>query len=78
MYKKIIAEIIKAETIDDLDKISASIDRAFEAEKITWNDHEQLFDLIAKVSNGFYRRAGVEVITAEQNDWFKKHHVSNE
>lgn len=59
MYKKIIAEIIKAETIDDLDKIEASIDRAFEAEKITYKDHEQLFDMIAKVSGGYYHRAGV-------------------
>ena len=63
MYKKIIAEIINAETIEDLDKIEASIDQAFDAEKITWKDHEQLFDMIAKVSGGYYHRPGVTHIT---------------
>ena len=63
MYKKIIEEIIKAETIADLDKISVSIDRAFEAGKITYKDHEQLIDMIAKVSGGVYFRTGVIHIT---------------
>ena len=63
MYKKIIAEILKAETVADLDKIDSLIDKAFEDKKISYSDHEQLFDLIAKVSGGYYFRSGVKHIT---------------
>lgn len=65
MYKKLVGEIIQAANISDLDRIGGAIDTAFEAGKITYKDHEQLFDLIAKVSGGHYFRAGVVHIKKE-------------
>ena len=62
MYKKIIAEIIKAENIFELDGVCAVIDRAFEKEAITYKEHEQLLDLVCKVSGGYYTRPGVKAI----------------
>ena len=65
MFKKLVAEIIQAATIEDLDKAGATIDKAFQAGKITYNDNELLYDLIAKVSGGHYMRAGIIQIKAE-------------
>lgn len=61
-YKQIIAELIKAESILDLDMTAAQIDKEFDLENITWNEHEQLLDLLVKVSNGHYSRAGVKQV----------------
>ena len=62
-YKQIIAELIKAESILDLDMTAAKIDKEFDFENITWEEHEQLLDLLVKVSSGYYSRAGVKQVT---------------
>lgn len=59
MFKKIVTEIIQAATLEELNKIEPMIDRAFDAGKITYKDHEILFDLICKVSGGAFFRPGV-------------------
>lgn len=65
MFKKIVAEIIQATTLDELNKIDGTIDRAFEAGKITFKDHEMLFDLMVKVSGGALWRPGIVCIKKE-------------
>lgn len=62
-YKQIIAELIKAESILDLDMTAAKIDKEFDLANITWKEHEQLLDLLVKVSSGYYSRAGVKQVT---------------
>lgn len=52
-YKEIVSLIIAIEDRETYDKAYGSIGRAFEAEKITWADYEQLFDLLAKVGRPF-------------------------
>lgn len=66
MFKKIISEIIQATTLDELDKIDGMISGAFDAGKITYKDHEILFDLIVKVSGGAYFRPGIVCIKGEE------------
>ena len=63
MYKKIVAEIIAAETLTELQNIDKQIDKAYDAGKISWKDHEQLFDLMVKASNGYLFRPHVKHIT---------------
>ena len=58
MYKKIIQMLIEARTHEDINKITAEIDRAFQHDKLTWKDNEQLYDLVAKIDGSF--RSGVE------------------
>ena len=65
MYKKIVSLIIAAENIAELDKAATEIDKAYQAEKITYKDNEQLYDLIAKVSGGYYHRANITHIKAK-------------
>ena len=50
-YKEIISLIIAVEDRETYDRAYGSIGRAFEAEKITWDDYEQLFKLLAKVGH---------------------------
>ena len=42
MKKKVLAE-------DDFNKACGEIDRAFQAEKINWDDHELLYSLVSKI-----------------------------
>ncbi len=62
MYKKLVQMIIEAETPDDINEVCGKIGKAFESEKISWKDHEQLFDLVAKI-DGSYRK-GVKTYKA--------------
>jgi len=50
MYKKIVQIIIDAVTEEEMNHACGEIDRAFQAGKITWNDNEQLYDIVAKVT----------------------------
>ena len=63
MYKKIIAAIIAAETLTQLQNVGFTIDEAFNAGKISAKDHEQLYDLLAKASNGYLFRSNVKHVT---------------
>lgn len=49
MFKKIIAAIAKIDTMDDYNAVCGMVDIAFQQEKISYNDHELLYDLLGKV-----------------------------
>lgn len=51
MYKKLVGLITDIKTSEDFNKISGEIDRAFQAEKITWKDNETLHKLLQKISD---------------------------
>ena len=61
MFKKLLAEMIAAETEEELthilyrmksDKEDWGVDLAFQHEKISWKEHEMLFDLADKLQKG--------------------------
>ena len=62
MLDKLLLMIIKAKNLKELDEITAKIDILYQDEKISWYNHELLFDLIVKVSNGQRWRANVPII----------------
>lgn len=52
MFKKLLAEMIAAETEEQITNIlyrEDGVDRLYQKEKLSWNDHELLFDLAAKL-----------------------------
>ncbi len=57
-YKEIVQMIIECNNKEDYNRVYCAIDRAFEEEKITNKDHEQLLDLFAKVTGGY--RKGIK------------------
>lgn len=61
MFKKLLAEMIAAETEEEIthilyrmksDKEDWGVDLAFQHEKITWKEHEMLFNLGDKLIKG--------------------------
>lgn len=52
MYKKIVRAIIEAKSYEDMNTVFGMIDKAFEWEKISWKDHEELYELASK----FYKK----------------------
>lgn len=51
MYKKLVQMLIDANTGQEINRAGSEIDKAFEKEKITWKDHEQLYSLLSKISS---------------------------
>lgn len=50
-YKALVDQIIASKSQDDINKVSAAIDNAYQhGEKITWADNEQLYRLLARIS----------------------------
>jgi hypothetical protein len=49
MFKKLVYEIAAIKTEGDRNECFAEIDKAFDNNKITWNDHETLYNLAAAV-----------------------------
>lgn len=50
-YKALVDQIINSETQDDINAACAAIDRAYQhGEKITYQDNEQLYRLVRKIS----------------------------
>lgn len=45
-FKKLVALISEIKNEDDYWKVYGQIDIAFQKEKITWNDHECLFNIL--------------------------------
>lgn len=45
VYKEIIGKFALVQTEEDLNEVCGDIDRAFQSEKITWQDNEQLYKL---------------------------------
>lgn len=59
MFKKFIREMIQAAGDDEaLERIlyrADGVDMMYQREKLSWNDHEILFDLAAKLSSDLHR-----------------------
>lgn len=49
MFKKLVKSIASVKTEADRNGCFAQIDRAFDAEKISWDDHETLYSLASMV-----------------------------
>ena len=49
MFKKLVYKIAAIKTEGDRNECFAEIDKAFDNNKITWNDHETLYNLAAAV-----------------------------
>ena len=48
-FKKLVIMIDNIKTKDDVLYTWAAINKSFEADKISWNDHELLYDLASKI-----------------------------
>ena len=49
-FKTIVKEIANIITEDDRNRVFWQIDRSFEREVISWQDHELLFELASKIA----------------------------
>ena len=49
-FKQLVVLISRISTEDDRSYALGEIDRSFEREKISWNDHEMLYQLACKVA----------------------------
>lgn len=45
-FKQIVKEIAQIETTEDLNNVFFDIENAFQADKITWDDHETLYTIV--------------------------------
>ena len=48
MFKKLFDELLKAETLDELDDIlyrEDGVDMSYQRNRLSWQDHERLFQL---------------------------------
>lgn len=48
MFKKLLDELLKAETMDELDDIlyrEDGVDMSYQRNRLSWQDHERLFKL---------------------------------
>lgn len=50
MFRELVKSIAAIKTENDRDDCWAQIDRAFEEEKISWDDHETLYNLTSMVN----------------------------
>ena len=48
-FKQLVKAFTIIETEDDFNRACGEIDRAFQAEKINWDDHELLYKLVSKI-----------------------------
>lgn len=49
-YKKLVEAIANMKTEEDRLEVWGQINRSFEKEKITWKDHETLYDLASRIT----------------------------
>lgn len=49
-FKQLVVLISRISTEDDRSYALGELDRSFEREKISWNDHEMLYQLACKVA----------------------------
>ena len=69
MFKKFFDELLAATTAEQINAIlyrEDGVDRAFQREKITWQDHERLFKMAAKMQEALpkYR------IVSDDPNWY--------
>lgn len=53
MFKKLLDELLEARTEEQINEIlyrADGVDRMFQREKISWQDHERLFKLAARLT----------------------------
>lgn len=50
MFKKFVKRIATLTTNDEAQVLWGEIDRAFQQEKITWDDHQTLFAILSKLA----------------------------
>jgi len=56
MYKNLVKKLIAAHTEEELNEVlygPDGVDRSFEKDKISWEDHEDLFKLAERLSYCF-------------------------
>lgn len=54
MFKKLLDELLDAKTVEEVTLIlyrEDGVDRQFQREKLSWNDHERLFKVAEYVTN---------------------------
>lgn len=71
MFKKLVKSIAAVKTEADRNGCFAQIDRAFDAEKISWDDHETLYNLasMVKVEGRTMKRYEVSVYNTADRFW---------
>ena len=68
MFKKLFDELMAAQTAEEITSIlyrADGVDRSFQKEKLSWQDHERLFNLAAKLQEALPRYR----ITTELEHW---------
>lgn len=50
MFKKLVRRISEIKSKAEFDEACSEVDNAFQHEKITWSDHEILFEILGKIS----------------------------
>ena len=49
MFKKLVTRVAEIETLEQYNAVCGEVDDAFNRERISWSDHELLYNLLAKV-----------------------------
>ncbi len=44
-FKSLVEELSKISSVDSANEVMGEIDNSFQAEKISWKDHETLYDI---------------------------------
>lgn len=48
-FKGLVEELNKINSVDSANEVMGKIDNSFQAEKISWKDHETLYDIASKL-----------------------------
>lgn len=48
-FKGLVEELNKINSVDSANEVMGEIDNSFQAEKISWKDHETLYDIASKL-----------------------------
>lgn len=66
MFKKLIQMILEAETQQQINEACGAIDRAYQTEKITSKDNEQLYKMISQKSRMIERNGLILILNNRQ------------
>lgn len=48
-FKSLVEELSKISSVDSANEVMGEIDNSFQAEKISWKDHETLYEIASKL-----------------------------
>lgn len=48
-FKSLVEELNKINSVDSANEVMGEIDNSFQVEKISWKDHETLYDIASKL-----------------------------